>query len=65
MRPKAEIHLESGQYADLFPPLDIAHGIPGAGDELVLADVSYTCVSRRFEYDAAGHLKNVGILVKR
>jgi len=49
----------------MFPPIDLAHGIPSSGDELLLSDVSYTCTRRRFEYDAAGRLKSVAIFVKR
>jgi hypothetical protein len=65
MRVKVDVKLESEQYADMFAPLDPAHGIPNAGDELVLADVAYTCTRRRFEYDVAGRLKSVTVFVKR
>jgi hypothetical protein len=65
MRLKVQIKLESEHYSDMFAPIDLAHGIPNAGDELVLADVPYTCTRRRFEYDGAGRLKSVTIFVKR
>jgi hypothetical protein len=65
VRLKVAIKLESEQYSDMFPPVDLAHGIPNAGDELVLADVPYTCTRRRFEYDAAGRLMSVTLFVKR
>jgi hypothetical protein len=65
MRLKVEVKLESEQYSDMFAPVDLAHGIPNAGDEIVLDEVSYTCTRRRFAYDAAGRLKSVTIYVKR
>jgi len=65
MRLKVEIKLESEPYSDMFPPIDLAHGIPNAGDELLLSDLTFTCTKRRFEYDAAGRLKSVAIFVKR
>ena len=65
MRLKVEVKLEAEPYSDMFPPIDLAHGIPNAGDELLLSDVPYTCTKRRFEYDAAGRLKSVAIFVKR
>jgi hypothetical protein len=65
MRLKVEVKLESEPYSDMFPPIDLAHGIPSAGDELLLADASYTCTKRRFEYDDAGRLKSVAIFVTR
>jgi hypothetical protein len=65
VRLKVEIKLESEPYSDMFPPIDLAHGIPSAGDELLLSDASYTCTRRRFEYDAAGRLKSVAIFVRR
>jgi hypothetical protein len=65
MRLKVEIKLESEPYSDMFPPIDLAHGIPNAGDELLLSEAAYTCTKRRFEYDAGGRLKSVSIFVKR
>jgi hypothetical protein len=65
VRLKVEVKLESEPYSDMFPPIDLAHGIPNAGDELLLSDVAYTCTKRRFQYDDAGRLKSVAIFVKR
>lgn len=65
MRVRVEIKLESEPYSDMLPPIDPGHGIPNAGDELVLADDTYVCTRRRFEYDLAGRLKSVMLFVKR
>jgi hypothetical protein len=65
MRLKADIKLESEPYSDIFAPIDLDHGIPSTGDELLVADVLYTCLRRRFEYDASGKLKRVAIIVAR
>lgn len=68
MRVKVDVVLDSTaerQYSDMFAPIDLAHGIPNAGDEIVLDDVAYVCTRRRFRYDAAGRLNGVTIYVKR
>ncbi|HEX3468432.1 MAG TPA: hypothetical protein VHT05_10170 [Candidatus Elarobacter sp.] len=68
MRVKVEVTLDSSteqQYADMFAPIDLAHGIPNAGDEIVLDDVPYVCTRRRFRYDIGGRLTGVTIYVKR
>jgi YD repeat-containing protein len=65
MRVKVQIKLESEPYSDMFAPIELAHGIPGDGDELVLADAEYRCTRRRFEYDAAGRLTSLTLFVRR
>jgi hypothetical protein len=64
MRIKAEVHMEAEAYADMLPPLDLTYGIPAAGDELIVAGVSYTCARRRFGYDEAGRLRDVVLYVR-
>jgi hypothetical protein len=64
MRIRAEVHVEAEAYSDMLPPLDLSYGIPVAGDELVIGDVSYLCVRRRFGFDASGHLREVVLVVR-
>ncbi|HEY4439552.1 MAG TPA: hypothetical protein VGN14_03810 [Candidatus Elarobacter sp.] len=61
MRIRAEAHVEGEPYADMLPPLDLTHGVPAVGDEVVIAEARYTCTRRSFGYDVSGRLKDVTV----
>jgi hypothetical protein len=65
MRIRAEVHAVGEPYSDMLPELDVSGGVPAAGDELVIDEVEYTCVRRRFVYDEAGRPLQIALFVRR